>query len=153
MCKRKNLETRNFEGQEVGFRIGVDGQSEVRINEVAKFCGWTQIKKEKEYIRWETVKSYLNELGYSQQVGKGDFIPEYIMYPLIGKANNERATKFMLWVGKVLTEIRANGGYIASTATKKQVNELNKKWVKQDKVSENTLENMSLCNLKNVLIL
>ena len=44
-------------------------------------------------------------------MAKGDFIPEYIMYALIGKAKNEKATQFMLWVGQVLTEIRATGKY------------------------------------------
>ena len=52
-----------------------------------------------------------NDLGMSQEVATGDFIPEYIMYPLIGKANNEKATQFMLWVGKVIAEIRQTGSY------------------------------------------
>jgi len=45
------------------------------------------------------VNEFLDELEFSQEVAKGDFIREYIMYALIGKAKNEKATKFMLWVG------------------------------------------------------
>jgi len=120
-----NVLTKIYEEQEVAFREGISG-SEVRIDEVARFCGWTQTKKDKEYIRWETVNGFLFELGFSQPVGKGDFIPEYIMYPLIGKANNDRATQFMLWVGKVLVEIRQNGAYVSPDITPLQEEKLDK---------------------------
>lgn len=103
---------KKFEGQEVAFKE-VDGVSMVRINEVGKFCGWTQNKNGKEYVKFERIQGYLNELNYSPQVGKGDFIPEYIMYPLIGKAKNEKATQFMLWVGQVLVDIRKYGAFIS----------------------------------------
>lgn len=106
----KDLITKEYNGVEVHFEI-IDGESYVAIEDVARFCGWTQIKNEKEYIRWDTVNGYLSEMGISQLVGKNDFIPEYIMYPLIGKAKNERATQFMIWVGKVIAEIRQNGSY------------------------------------------
>lgn len=107
---KKNIITRDYEGVEVKFEL-INGESFVSIEDVAKFCGWTQIKNGKEYIRLETVNKYLNELGNSQEVGKGDFIPEYIMYPLIGKAKNDKATRFMMWVGKTIAEIRQNGKY------------------------------------------
>ena len=123
--KMENVLTKVYEEQEVAFRE-TNGQSEVRIDEVARFCGWVQIKNGKEYVRWETVNSFLIDLGFSHQVGKGDFIPEYIMYPLIGKANNDRATQFMLWVGKVLVEIRQNGAYVSSNITEEQELKLDK---------------------------
>ena len=59
-------------------------------------------------MKWDRVNEFLSDLN-SLQVGKDDFIPEYIMYPLIGKAKNEKATKFMLWVGKTIAEIRQTG--------------------------------------------
>ena len=110
----KDLITKKYNGVEVHFEI-IYGESYVAIEDVARFCGWTQIKNDKEYIRWDTVNGYLSEMGISQQVGKNDFIPEYIMYPLIGKAKNERATQFMIWVGKVIAEIRQNGSYSLKT--------------------------------------
>ena len=110
----KDLITKKYNGVEVHFEI-IDRESYVAIEDVARFCGWTQIKNDKEYIRWDTVNGYLSEMGISQQVGKNDFIPEYIMYPLIGKAKNERATQFMIWVGKVIAEIRQNGSYSLKT--------------------------------------
>ena len=106
----KDLITKEYNGIEVHFEI-IDGESYVAIEDVARFCGWTDIKNGKEYIRWNRVNGYLKELGVSPQVEKNYFIPEYIMYPLIGKAKNEQSTQFMLWVGKVIAEIRQNGSY------------------------------------------
>jgi len=144
MMENNNVLTKIYEEQEVAFREGVSG-SEVRIDEVARFCGWTQTKKDKEYIRWETVNGFLFELGFSQPVGKGDFIPEYIMYPLIGKANNDRATQFMLWVGKVLVEIRQNGAYISPDITPQQEEKLDK--FSTNKKIKNTFK---FCNIESI---
>lgn len=117
--------TKIFDGQEVLFRQNpVNSQHEVRIDEVAKFCGWTKFASSgNEVIRWSRVNEHLKELGVST-CGHGDFIPEYIMYPLIGKANNDRATQFMLWAGKILVEIRTKGGYISDAATEEQLEKL-----------------------------
>lgn len=42
------LTVRKFNGTNVGFRINqTTGASEVRIDEVAKFCGWTYVKDNK----------------------------------------------------------------------------------------------------------
>ena len=100
----------NYENEEVVFKIE-NGVSYVRVNEVAKFCGWSRVKNDNEYIMWDRVNEYLQDLNFPQKCGKEDFIPEYIMYALIGKAKNEKATQFMLWVGQVLTEIRSTGRY------------------------------------------
>jgi prophage antirepressor-like protein/Holliday junction resolvase RusA-like endonuclease len=116
MNKEQEIIKKEFEGQEVAFRE-TDGVSECRINEVAKFCGWTTIAKSgNEVIRWARVKEKLELLGVAN-VGNGDFIPESIMYPLIGMADfkkNEKAREFMIWVGQVLVEIRKHGAYISN---------------------------------------
>lgn len=105
-----------YQGQEVAFRINQETkESEVRIDEVAKFCGWTRIANSgNEIIRWVRVNEKLSSLGMPN-VGHGDFIPEKIMYPLIGMADlkrNQKARKFMLWVGDVLVDIRKHGAYL-----------------------------------------
>ena len=100
----------SYNGEEIIFKIE-NGISYVRIDEVAKFCGFGEVKNDKFYPKWNRINEHLENLEFSTQVAKGDFIPEFIMYPLIGKAKNERATNFMLWVGKVLTEIRTTGKY------------------------------------------
>ena len=121
MCAKNLGLTKIYEGQEIAFRE-IGGQSEVRIDEVAKFCGWVTVATSgNECIRWNRVNEYLTDLGVSTS-GHGQFIPEYIMYPLIGKANNEKATQFMLWVGKVLVEIRQHGAYIGENADVNYVN-------------------------------
>lgn len=113
-----NLITKNFKGQEIVFKE-IDGQHMVRVDEVAKFCGWTYTKEErknKEFTRWNTINKHLVDLGVSQEVATGDFIPEFVMYALIGKAKNAAATEFMLWVGQTLTELRTKGVVILDHA-------------------------------------
>ena len=61
----------NYNGEEIIFKIE-NGISYVRIDEVAKFCGWTQIKNEKEYIKWERVNEKLVVLN-SPTLGKRRF--------------------------------------------------------------------------------
>lgn len=127
MKTNNNLITKEFEGQEIAFRTNeVTGVSEVRIDEVAKFCGWTRIETKKgiEYfsVIWHRVNKHLEELGFAHKCAKGDFIPEYVMYALIGKAKNENATKFMLWVGQVLVQLRTTGVVITETATEEAIN-------------------------------
>ena len=106
----KELITREYKGIGVHFEV-INGESYVSVEDVAKFCGWTYVANSgNEVIRWNRVEKYLKELGVAT-CGDGDFIPEYLMYALIGKANNEKATQFMLWVGKVIAEIRQTGSY------------------------------------------
>ncbi|WP_078434258.1 BRO-N domain-containing protein [Metabacillus halosaccharovorans] len=81
------------------------------IEQVATSLGFTQIKNNKEYIRWETVNRYLNRY-VSQDVGKGDFIPEPLVYKLAFKASNEIAEQFQDWLAiEVIPSIRKNGSY------------------------------------------
>ena len=56
------LTVRKFNGTNVGFRINqTTGESEVRIDEVAKFCGWTEIAKSgNECIKWKRVNKSLS---------------------------------------------------------------------------------------------
>lgn len=120
----KQIILKEFEGTEVQFKM-VDGESFVRIDEVARFCGWSRIANSgNEVIRWERVKEKLDLLGVPN-VGHGDFIPESIMYPLIGMADfkkNEKAREFMLWVGQVLVQLRTTGVVITEKATEKSIN-------------------------------
>ena len=108
-----NLIKTKYNNEEVVFKVE-NGVSYVRINEVAKFCGWTEIAKSgNTCIKWTRVREKLKVLGIDNVVD-GDFIPENIMYPLIGMADmtkNTKARDFMLWVGQVLTEIRSTGKY------------------------------------------
>lgn len=82
------------------------------VEQVSKSLGFTQTKGNKEYIRWETVNRYL-EKYVSQQVGKGDLIPEPLVYKLAFKAQNEIAEKFQDWLAiEVIPSIRKHGTYM-----------------------------------------
>lgn len=93
----------------------VDTQDKAWLNAeaVARGFGFTQIKNGVEYVRWETINGYLKTFGFSQRVGKDDYIPENMVYRLGFKANNEAANKFQeLLADEVIPEIRKHGGYM-----------------------------------------
>lgn len=90
-----------------------DGTAYLNLEAVARGLGFTQQKNGVEYVRWETVKAYLTELGFSQQVGKEDFIPENIFYRLAMKAKNEAAEAFQAKIAdEVIPSIRRHGAYM-----------------------------------------
>lgn len=78
---------------------------------VAKSLGIIQVKNLTPYVRWERVNEYLGE--NSPQVGKGDMIPESMVYKLAFKASNETAEKFQDWLAiEVIPQIRKTGSYM-----------------------------------------
>ena len=88
-----------------------DNTAWLNLEDVARGLGFTQVKNNKEYIRWETVISYCNE--FSQLVGKESFIPENVFYRLCMKANNEVAREFQANVcDNILPQIRKTGMYL-----------------------------------------
>lgn len=92
-----------------------DGSISVNLEDVARGLGFTQMKNQKEYVKWERVVSYLKEFDFSPQVGKNSFIPESVFYLLAMKASNEVAKKFQVWVATdVLPTIRKTGGYVTN---------------------------------------
>lgn len=81
------------------------------VEQVAKSLGITQSKGNTKFVRWERVNNYLPE--HSPEVGKGDFIPEPLVYKLAFKASNELAEKFQDWLAiEVIPSIRKTGGYV-----------------------------------------
>lgn len=88
---------------------------------VAKCLGFTETKNNKEYIRWRTVNGYLK---FSQDVAKGDFIPEAAVYKLAFKASNEVAEKFQDWLAvEVLPSIRKHGAYMTDDIVDQFIND------------------------------
>lgn len=87
-----------------------DDQILFDVEHVARSLGLTQIKGNTEFVRWERVNNYLP--ANSPEVGKGDFIPEPLVYKLAFKASNELAEKFQDWLAiEVIPSIRINGSY------------------------------------------
>lgn len=90
-----------------------DGTAYLKLDTVARGLGFTDHSKGTEYVRWNTVKQYLNEIGFSQEVAKDKFIPENVFYRLAMKAKNEKAEKFQAMVAdEVLPSIRKHGAYL-----------------------------------------
>lgn len=86
----------------------------LKLEDVARGLGFVDTSKGVEYIRWSTVRQYLHEIKYSQEVAKDDFIPENVFYRLAMKAKNETAEKFQALVAdEIIPSIRRTGGYIA----------------------------------------
>lgn len=111
-----NLEV--FKNEELGLQARMienpDGSISINAEDTAIGFGWTQEKNGKTYIKWERMKGYCKELGFSPEVGKDDYIPESLFYRLGMKANNQVADKFQNWLAmEVIPSIRKNGGYIA----------------------------------------
>lgn len=81
------------------------------VETVAKSLGFTQMKNGNEFVRWERVNDYLGK--HSPRVGKGDFVPEAMVYKLAFKANNALAEMFQDWLAvEVLPTIRKHGAYM-----------------------------------------
>lgn len=89
-----------------------DGSISINAEDAAIGFGWTQEKKGKTYVRWETINGYCEEIGFSQLVGKDTYIPESLFYRLGMKANNAVAEKFQNWLAMdVIPAIRKTGSY------------------------------------------
>lgn len=89
-----------------------DGMAYLKLEAVARGLGFTDNSKGVEYVRWNTVRQYLEDIGFSQEVAKDDFIPENIFYRLAMKAKNEVAERFQAKVAdEIIPSIRRTGTY------------------------------------------
>jgi prophage antirepressor-like protein len=85
------------------------------VEEVVTSLGLTQTKGKSTFVRWERVNSYLP--ANSPEVGKGDLIPEPLVYKLAFKASNDIAEKFQDWLAiEVIPQIRKTGSYGIDTS-------------------------------------
>lgn len=99
-----------------------DGTAYLKLGTVARGLGFTQEKNGVEYVRWETVLKYIEEIGFPNKLGKDDFIPENIFYRLAMKAKNETAEKFQAKVAdEIIPSIRKTGGYQSHTPQGKEL--------------------------------
>lgn len=115
-----NVAIQEFENTELGFKVRCikndDGSISMNAEDTAIGFGWSQSKNNKQYVRWETINQNCKELGFSQLVGKNDFIPETLFYLLGMKASNETARKFQMWLAtEVIPSIRKHGAFIADS--------------------------------------
>ncbi len=96
----------------------------LNAEDVARGFGFTETKNGVEYVMWRRLNDYLGSFGYfgtgaenSPRVGKGDYLPENMVYRLGFKANNEVAVRFQtILADEVLPSIRKTGTYISPNA-------------------------------------
>lgn len=103
------LKVMNIEGIEC---YDKNGTAYLKLETVARGLGFVDNSKGTEYVRWNTVRQYLSDIGFSQEVAKDIFIPENIFYRLAMKAKNEVAEKFQAKVAdEIIPSIRKHGIY------------------------------------------
>lgn len=90
-----------------------DGVAYLKLETVARGLGFVDNSKGAEYVRWNSVRQYLSEIGFSQEVAKDSFIPENVFYRLAMKAKNEAAEHFQAKIAdEVIPSIRKYGAYM-----------------------------------------
>lgn len=115
-----NVAIQEFENTELGFKVrcikNEDGSISMNAEDTAIGFGWFEHRNNKLYPRWRTINGFINDLGFSQEVAKDDFIPETLFYLLGMKASNETARKFQMWLAtEVIPSIRKHGAFIADS--------------------------------------
>ncbi|WP_405131861.1 ORF6C domain-containing protein [Paenibacillus sp. FSL H8-0317] len=95
--------------------IDEKGIAQLNLEDAARGLGFTDTSKGVEYVKWDRVRQYLNDLRFSTEVSKESFIPENIFYRLAMKAKNAAAEDFQMKVAdEILPEIRRTGSYNAN---------------------------------------
>lgn len=103
-----------------------NGVAYLKLETVARGLGFTRDKNGIEYVMWDRVGNYLDELGFHtsaeneflQVIAKDGFIPENIFYRLAMKAKNGTAEQFQAKVAdEIIPSIRKHGGYITGQET------------------------------------
>lgn len=99
-------------GTQVRTILNEDGSISMNAEDAAIGFGWVQEKDGTKYVRWERMNDFLEDFGFSPQVGKTDYIPESMFYLLGMKASNETAKEFQKWLAvDVIPAIRKTGQY------------------------------------------
>lgn len=89
-----------------------DGTAYLKLENVARGLGFTEVKNGKDYVMWRRVEGFLQDLGFGTCAERPNFIPENIFYRLAMKAKNETAEKFQAKVAdEIIPSIRRNGMY------------------------------------------
>lgn len=118
--RKTESEIQEFVNEEIGCKVhcvqNEDGSISMNAEDTAIGFGWSRSKNGKMYVRWDTINQYCNDFGFSQLVGKDNFIPESLFYMLGMKASNDTARKFQMWLAtEVIPSIRKHGAFIADS--------------------------------------
>ncbi len=105
-----------------------DGVAYLKLESVVRGLGFvtTQEIDGKTYnnVRWGTVKKYLHDIGFLQEVAKDGYIPENVFYRLAMKAKNDVAEKFQAKVAdEIIPTIRKHGMYATPEMAERMLND------------------------------
>ena len=90
-----------------------DGVAYLRLETCARGLGFVDSSKGSEYVKWDRVRKYLSEIGFSTEVSKDSFIPENVFYRLAMKAKNAVAEACQAKIAdEVIPSIRKHGAYM-----------------------------------------
>lgn len=113
-----NNQIRVFENEDfnVKVRMNEKGEYEFDAETVAMSLGITTVAKSGNVcVRWSRVNEYL-EKYLLQEIAKGSYIIEPLVYKLAFKASNEVAERFQDWLAyEVLPQLRQTGTYSTNT--------------------------------------
>lgn len=99
-----------------------DGVAYINLEDVARGLGFTDKTRNVEYVKWDRVKRYLADIGFSTEVSKDTFIPENIVYRLAMKAKNDVAERFQAKIAdEVAPSIRKHGMYATEETLDKMI--------------------------------
>ena len=101
-----------------------DGTAYLELEAVARGLGFTTVQTINcvaySNVRWSTVRQYLKDVGFLQEVAKDSFIPENVFYRLAMKAKNETAEAFQAKIAdEVIPAIRKHGAYMTPETIEK----------------------------------
>ena len=122
--------------------IDENGTAWIDAEAVARGWGFIQTKNGIEYVKWERVNGYLKEFGFSPQVGKGDFLPEGMVYRLGFKASNKKAQAFQAKLAdEIIPAIRKTGSYSLDTPSYQIEDRIAraKKWIEEEEARQSLL--------------
>ena len=107
-----------------GVRAYLDENNTAWINleDATRGLGFIEVKNGVEYVRWRTIREYLRQFNFSQEVAKNNFIPENIFYRLAMKAKNETAEKFQSLVAdEIIPAILKTGSYSVKSESREEL--------------------------------
>lgn len=120
----------NFEGKDINYIIGADGEPLFELYSVGRALGYERVtvSKGKEYI--QARKDRIDKIVESAEItgldlGGTTYLTEEMLYDFIFEARTEKCKAFRKWVtNEVLPTIRKDGAYVSPNITAEQENNL-----------------------------
>lgn len=116
----------NFEGKNVNYIIGEDGEPLFELYSVGQALGYETISKGKEYPHKTRINKTIENADIEPVVhGVQQYLTEEMLYDFIFEIRTDKCKAFRKWVtNEVLPTIRKDGAYVSPNITAQQENNL-----------------------------